>query len=214
MNWDKVHSSFKTELGKIAAFHVGNLSPETVMNNSMPPGPMETAGLQTARNVLSRMNQPQPQEQQKVAATSRHKDDHAYVKTRPWISRSIGGAGVGGMLASLTDAGKKRSVMDKIRKKNLPANMQKRRVVGAALGTSAALADKIYMEIYRKEDERRRKPKTKSATITDPIASLRSAQKIGRFSRVATTNTMGKAGPGIKQQVPLIGRKGILPGLK
>lgn len=192
MDWRRIRDGFNSELGKIAAFHVGNLSPDTIMENSLPPGPMETSGLHKARQILARVDE---NIAQKTASKDPEKDPYV-TKVRPWAKRALVGAGSGAMLSRLV------------------ASTPHATRVGAGVGAGVALADKAYtLKKYRNVSERK-KEKTKIATLTDPLASLKASQKIGRFSRVATTNTIGKVGPGIKQQIPLLGRTGTLPGQK
>ena len=57
MNWDVIRQSFADELVKISGFSLHGISPETVMEKSQPPPPMETPGFDKAREILSRASQ-------------------------------------------------------------------------------------------------------------------------------------------------------------
>lgn len=48
---------FLDELEKVSAFNTMGLAPETVLEKSQPPPPMETAGFEKARNILERAAQ-------------------------------------------------------------------------------------------------------------------------------------------------------------
>src|SRR3954468_2734935 len=55
MLWEGMKSSFFDELEKISTISLSGLSPETVLN-SPKPEPMETPGLDKARQILARVD--------------------------------------------------------------------------------------------------------------------------------------------------------------
>lgn len=190
-------NAFFDECQKIAAIDTSNLNSETSMSGMAGAPTFETAALKQARNVLSRADAVKTAGAVEEAKATRKKDKYVK-KVRPYAKAGLTGMGVGTALTSLVH----------------PAN-RKLQLLGAAVGTAGGVADRMYTNkvVSPKKPATAPQPaaKKKTATIMNPSAALKGAQKIGRFGRVATTNSMFKAGPSIKQQTPLVGRAGALP---
>lgn len=209
--WGVMLASCQQELNKLAGINLNGVNHEAVEANAAPP-PLETPGMSKALAILQRAEAIRAEmEATKVAGATEEaeKTQDKYIRVvRPYARAGFTGMGTGTALASLLafKQGKKIGLKASFGGKGSGRKIQ---ATGAALGLSGGLADRHYTD--KKLHQAAFAEKEKKSTITDPAAALKASQKIGRFGRVATTNTMGKPGPTIKQTVPLIGRKGTLP---
>lgn len=234
MDWERVKAAFFDELGKMAQVDLSGVKAETSMAASAVQ-PMETSGLTQARRILSKVAS-DGRKRRRVSAPTLVPTPYippstgtdkptAWGKAKNLGAHTLGGMGAGRLISELTPKGAS----------------PKRKFIGTAVGGVVGAADYAQKKLkqirqdreqvktssfrtlglspeeskkLRKHLEGVEKGLKKTATLVDPMASLKASQKIGRFGRVATNGTMNKAGPGLKAQVPLIGRTGTLPGVK
>lgn len=142
---------FLDELEKVSAFNTMGLSPETVLEKSQPPPPMESVGFEKARNILDRAAQMKTAavdvKFRQGGALTKPKDDSGAESAKSVGGYALAGGGAGKMLADFSHG---------------PAvhNVEKfRKVVhkGTGIGLAAGAAYGVHRAIQRK--------KAKQATI-------------------------------------------------
>ncbi len=201
MDWPTIHIGFFDELSKIAEINLSGLSPETIMEKGQPPAPMETPGLAKAQAILDRA------QTTKVAAKKTRVQGSAigaphYLalgkspdgpepttldKVKKVGINAIGGMGVGKLL---TDYGH-----------SLKNAKPSPRVMAAGMTAGGLLG----LANYARTSHREREFKKSAGTFTSPAEQLKSTRQVG------TVKNGPHKGPGIKAQIPLMGRKAV-PG--
>lgn len=188
---------FLDELEKVSAFNTVGLSPETVLEKSQPPPPMETPGFEKARNILDRAAQMKTAavdvKFRQGGALTKPKDDSSAESAKSVGGYALAGGGAGKMLADFTHGA-------------TIGNPQKfRKVVhkGTGIGIAAGAAYGVHRAIQRKKAKQATIVKT--ATISTPALALKSAKQVGKIKTAPSV-----AGPSINTQIrgQLIGKKG------
>ena len=222
MNWDGTRTGFFNELAKIAEFSLRGLSPETVMEKSQPPPPMETPGFDKARNILARASQTK-------TAASRHvqrvlplqpgigKLTHQGDESSPEQAKSVAGYGLAG-LGTGGALHKAYSSMPKVYESmNRPMSDAAKFTAGArnnAIGNKLMLGGAAVGAGYgayraHKKSQRAQMDKkgtmTKLSTLLSPAIALKASKQVGKLKVTPSAH-----GSNITTQIrgQLIGRKG------
>lgn len=197
MKLDGMLLGFLDELEKVSAFNTVGLSPETVLEKSQPPPPMETAGFEKARNILERAAQAKTAavdvKFRQGGALTTPKDNSSAESAKSVGGYALAGGGAGKMLADFSHGPAIRNV-EKFRKAVH---------TGTGVGLAAGAAYGIHRAIKRNKAKKATIEKT--ATITTPALALKAAKQVGK-PRV----TPSVSGPSINTQIrgQLIGKKG------
>lgn len=228
MNWDGIKSGFVDELAKIAAFSMKGLSPETVLEKSQPPPPMETPGFDKARNILSIASQT------KTAAAKRKQevrqaqnalpqqpgigklmtagDASAPEQAKSVAGYGLAGLGTGGAIhKAYSSIG---GVHDAMRNPVHSAASRfaaeaKNNAIGRNLMLGGAAAGAAYggYRALKKRQMAKQGTIIKTATLSSPAMQLKSSKQVGKDNKV----TPSSSGPSITTQIRghLIGKKGV-----
>lgn len=220
MKLDGMLLGFLDELEKVSAFNTVGLSPETVLEKSQPPPPMETVGFQKAMSILERAAQIK-------TASSRHvqralpaqpgigKLTHQGDNSQPEQVKSVAGyglAGLGGGAAIHKAYSSAPSVHAAMSHPDLSAaqrfassahvnNIGHKMMLG---GAAAGAGYGVYRAI-KKNRMAKKSAITKTATLATPALALKASKQVGK-AKV----TPSAAGPSINSQIrgQLIGKKG------
>ena len=222
MSWDRIVVGFIDELEKVAAFNTSGLSPETVMEKSQPPPPMETAGFNKARDILGRASQTKTAASKEIQRALPNQpgvgklihqgDESASEQAKGVAGYGIAGLGTGAAihkgyssLAPVHSAMNHPDVMkDPVKRFAASA---KNNAVGRNLmlgGAAAGAAYGGYRAVKKHMDKK--STITKTATLSSPGMSLKASQQVGK-KKVAPSHT----GPSTTTQIrgQLVGRKGV-----
>jgi hypothetical protein len=225
MNWDGIRLGFEDELAKIAAFNMKGLSPETVMEKSQPPPPMETPGFDKARDILSRASIA------KTAAARKNSERvqralpmqpgigklvHQGDSSAPEQAKSVAGYGLAGLGAggaihkaysSLEHVHSGMHHPDLSAAQKFTAGARNN-TVGRNLMLGGAAAGSLYggYRALKKRQMAKQGTIVKTATISSPGLSLKASQQVGKV-KVSPSSK----GPATNTQIrgQLIGKKGI-----
>ena len=227
MNWDGIKAGFVDELTKISAFSMKGLSPETVLEKSQPPPPMETPGFDKARNILSMVSQT------KTAAARRKQEvrqAQSALPQQPGIGKlmtagdasapeqaksvagyGLAGLGTGGALhKAYSSMG---GVHDAMRNPVHSAASRfaaeaKNNAIGRNLMLGGAAAGAAYggYRALKKRQMAKQGTIIKTATLASPAMQLKASKQVGK-AKV----TPSSAGPSTTTQIrgQLIGKKGV-----
>jgi len=196
MNWNSARQGLTDELVKISTFNLNGLSPETVLEGSQPPPPMETAGFTKARDILSRASQAKTAavdvKFRQAGALTTPKDSSTAESAKSVGGYALAGGGAGRMLSDFAHGPVASNA----------ANLRKVVHTGTGVGLAAGAAYGIHRAIQRKKQA----TIVKTATISTPGAALKASKQVGKMKI-----TPSATGPSTTTQIrgQLIGRKGI-----
>lgn len=207
--WKHLRHGFLDELEKIAEVSLRGLSPETVLQGSEPPPPMETPGFQKARDILSRaeLNKTAARKnlpgyavgvpQLKTLREEESKDPSIAGKATSALGHTLAGAGAGrligfaahGPTAPITEAAKK--------------SLHSKQWYGTAIGAGVGLGSYGLRKLRQHQAAKGMEKRTEMVKLsTTPGTALKASQQVAKpvMSRI-------KAGPSLKHQTSLIGRR-------
>ena len=209
MDWENIQTGFFDELSKIATIGLQGLSPETILEKGQPAPPMETPGLTKAQAILDRAQTVKtaarlrgsalglPQ-YQSMGGAADGPAPAALDKAKRVGINAVGGMGIGKLV---TEAGN--HVHNLATRAPTPLKpSSKTSLIGLGIGGGLGIAN------YARNVHRERQfEKAKMGAFESPAEQLKANRQVG------TIKNDIHAGPTIKAQIPLIGRKGVPGGI-
>lgn len=205
MDWKNIQAGLFDELGKIAEISLNGLSPQTIMERSQPPPPMETPGLSKAQAILDRAQTIKTAARVKghtigvpqygvLGRAPEGPPPTAFDKAKKIGVNAVGGMGVGKLLTDYATHVK--NVKGGIPLKPSPRASLAGMTAGGVLGL-ANYARNAHRE----------KQFAKTSSFTSPAEQLKASRQVGTIKQDI------HQGPSIKAQIPLIGRKAVPGGV-
>jgi hypothetical protein len=207
MNWATFRTGFYDELSKIAEISLHGLSPETVLEKSQPPPPMETPGLAKAQAILDKVQTIKTAARLRGSAlglpqyqsmgSSGDAPQTGVDKAKRMGVHAVGGVGIGKLM---TEFGNHiHNVATKAPTPLKPSS--KTSLIGMGAGGLLGLAN------YARTAHREKKMAKVSGAFLSPAEQLKSTRQVGTVKQEITQ------GPSMRAQIPLIGRKQIPGGV-
>lgn len=200
MRWDRVRFGFYDELEKIAEVNLSGLSPDTVLKNSAPLPPMETAGFSKARDILGRAEQAKtasvipgsavgmPQMQR--FKDEERKDPSAMGQAKSLAGHTLAGAGAG-RLVGWASHGPKLGVTEAAKQ-----SLHGRQWYGTAIGAGIGAGTYGLRKLREKQMEKRQE--MVKVSFGSPAMALQASRKTARMAKGAKTPL--RSGKGVLSQ--------------
>jgi hypothetical protein len=207
MDWEGLRTGFFDELSKIAEISLHGLSPETVLEKSQPPPPMETPGLTKAQAILDRVQTIKTAApirgssiglpQYRSLGNSGEVPQTGFDKAKRMGVHAVGGVGIGKLM---TEFGNHiHNVATKAPTPLKPSS--KTSLIGMGAGGLLGLAN------YARTAHREKKMAKMSGAFLSPAEQLKSTRQVGAMRQDINQ------GPSMKAQIPLVGRKQVPGGV-